>query len=248
MFDYQEKKEDELYWEEIIKMKDAGINYQRIKVGLNEKGKSDLGNRLFYKGNREKDRDIEYWKGTDINEFYIESHTNRFVRTNIELKDNERVILNKEYFSIKPKLLWRQTAPYPIAAIDKNGIWFGRSIQEGVINEIYKNKFYYEYLCCLLNSNYIRNLYIRNVKETGKVFPQVKLDKLKKIQVKVIKIEEQEEYKKIYEQLQIKKKAREDRIVLIEKLNNMIYDLYNVSSEERKEINKMIGEKKDEQN
>ena len=37
----------------IIKFKDAGINYQRVNVGLGEKGKSDLGKRLLYSGERE---------------------------------------------------------------------------------------------------------------------------------------------------------------------------------------------------
>ncbi len=36
-----------------IKFKDAGINYQRVNVGLSEKGKSDLADRLLYEGEKE---------------------------------------------------------------------------------------------------------------------------------------------------------------------------------------------------
>lgn len=240
-FNSQEKKEDELFFEEIVSMKDAGINYQRVKVGLKEKGKSDLSDRLLYSGNQENDDDKEYWKGKDINEFYSLSNTNRYVRTNIELRSNERVILNKDYFEIKPKLLWRQTAPYTIADIDNDGKWFGRSIQAGVINENYTEKFTYEYLCCLLNSNYIRYLYTQNVKETGKVFPQVKLDKLKRIPIKVISKEQQKKYKDYYEKIKLKKMINENAQELLNELNDDIYELYNIPMEKRILINNEIG-------
>ena len=55
--------------EDIMKFKDAGINYQRVNVGLAQKGKSDLSSRLMYEGERESSSHIEFWKGTDINEY-----------------------------------------------------------------------------------------------------------------------------------------------------------------------------------
>lgn len=175
---------------DIMKFKDAGINYQRVNVGLAQKGKSDLSSRLLYEGEKESDSHIQFWKGTDINEYYISPITNRFCRPNIELASNERVILNADYFSIAPKLIWRQTAPYPICTVDYDGVWFGRSIQAGIINPNYKNKVSYEYLCALLNSKYLRYLYEQNVKEGGRVFPQVKLEKLKPLPI-VIPTDEQ---------------------------------------------------------
>lgn len=167
----------------ILDMKDAGINYQRVNVGLSQKGKSDLGKRLLYSGNRENISHIEFWKGEDIEQYFIKQTSNRFCRTRIKLKDNERVILNKEYFEIKPKLLWRQTAEFPITAIDYKGLWFGRSIQAGIIKSEYIDKISYEYLCALLNSKYLRYKYNLLVKETGRVFPQVKLEKLKPLPI-----------------------------------------------------------------
>lgn len=124
----------------ILKFKDAGINYQRVKVGLSQKGKSDLSSRLLYEGEKESSLDVEFWKGVDIDSFNISNHTSRFCRPNISLRDGERVILNKHYFSISPKLLWRQTASHPICAVDYKGIWFGRSIQAGIIKSEYTDK------------------------------------------------------------------------------------------------------------
>ena len=51
---------------DIMKFKDAGINYQRVNVGLAQKGKSDLSSRLLYEGEKESDSHIQFWKGTDI--------------------------------------------------------------------------------------------------------------------------------------------------------------------------------------
>jgi len=180
---FRAKRNNEYLLDEVLEMKDAGINYQRVNVGLHDKGNSDLSKRLLYEGKKEKANDIEYHKGVDINSFFIVEKTNRFVRLNVELNENERVILNKDYFEITPKLVWRQTAPFPIVAIDTKGIWFGRSIQAGIIKTDFTEKITYEYLCVLLNSKYLRYLYECHVKETGRVFPQVKLEKLKSLPI-----------------------------------------------------------------
>ena len=54
-----------------LECKDAGINYQRVSVGMQEKGKSDLSDRLLYDGSREKPEDMMYWKGSDIDRYWI---------------------------------------------------------------------------------------------------------------------------------------------------------------------------------
>ena len=87
-----------------------------------------MSKRLLYEGEKESSSHIEYWKGTDINEYFISQHTGRYCRTDIKLKEGERVILNKDYFAIAPKLIWRQTAPYPICVVDYSGLWFGRYV------------------------------------------------------------------------------------------------------------------------
>ncbi len=218
----------------ILTFKDAGINYQRVNVGLAQKGKSNLSQRLLYEGIREREKDIEYWKGTDINQFYISCQTNRFCRPDIKLADNERVILNGEYFAYHPKLLWRQTAPYPICTIDYKGIWFGRSIQAGVIKNDYVKIISYEYLCGLLNSKYLRYLYEQNVKEGGRVFPQVKLEHLKPLP---IVISNRENMKSIEDRVIaiIDAKQRNpsaDTSALESEIDRLVYQLYGLTDEE----------------
>ena len=190
--DIRENRDNEVTLDRILSFKDAGINYQRVNIGLSQKGKSDLSKRLMYEGPKESEEDVEFWKGVDINEFFIEPHTGRYCRSNIQTKEGERVILNADYFSICPKLIWRQTASYPICTIDYIGRWFGRSIQAGLIKPEFKDRVTYEYLCGVLNSSYIRNEYEKAVKETGRVFPQVKLEKLKPLPIVIPTLHEKE--------------------------------------------------------
>ncbi|WP_298071816.1 N-6 DNA methylase [uncultured Bacteroides sp.] len=234
--DIREKRDNEFLLEEILNMKDAGINYQRVKVGLAQKGKSDLSSRLLYEGTKESDEHIMFWKGADIDEFFVANKIERYVRPNISLASNERIILNSEYFSISPKLIWRQTAPYPICTIDYRGVWFGRSIQGGIIKSEFKSIVSYEYLCALLNSKYIRKLYENNVKEEGRVFPQVKLQKLKSLPV--IIPENQSPYIDLVKTIIGFKQENPDTDIsdYKSKIDLMVYRLYGLTYDEVKII------------
>ena len=220
--------------DDILKFKDAGINYQRVNVGLSQKGKSDLSKRLLYEGVRECMDDFEYWKGTDINQYYICPQTNRFCRPNIELANNERVILNADYFAIHPKLIWRQTAPYPICTVDYKGVWFGRSIQAGLIKPDFQKELSYEYLCGLLNSKYIRYLYEQNVKESGRVFPQVKLEHLKPLPIVVDNKDIQQKIEaKVVEIIKTKRSSPSVDTTCIESdIDSLVYQLYCLKEDE----------------
>ena len=228
----------------VLDFKDAGINYQRVKVGLADKGKSDLSSRLLYEGDQEVSSDAMYWKGTDIGEYSSKEETARWVRvqTKKTLRSNERVILNEKYFSLKPKLLWRQTAQFTIAAIDYHGKWFGRSVQAGMIKASYEDKISYRYLAGLFNSTVFRCYYLEMVREGGRVFPQVKLTKLKdlpvfipdremskKIDTKVEKIES-------YGWKNSSSKDSETRITLIQELDEIFFDIYQIDPDARAEM------------
>ncbi len=226
-------KADEVILDKILDFKDAGINYQRVNVGLSNKGKSDLSTRLLYESEFcKQENHIMYWKGTDMESFYIEPETNRYVIPDISLNDNERIVLNREYFSVTPKIIWKQTAQYPIAAIDNIGIWFGRSIQAGLLKIDYKDKIKYEYLICLLNSDFLRSIYSSLVKEGGRVFPQVKLAKIKPLPIKVISLEKQIPFVNVTEKIMELKQQKEDVKELLFEMNQMVYKLYQLTYEE----------------
>lgn len=246
-----------LTFDDVFLMKDAGINYQAVKIGKGEKGKSKLGDLLFYEGKRENDNDVEYYKGQHINRYYIQSATKHFVRTNFESfkEKNERVILNKKFFSLTPKIIWRQTASKIIAATDEKGLWFGRSIIGAVIKKDYENKIDIYYALAIFNSKYIDYLYHQKVMEIGKVFPQVKLKYLRDLpfaialkqdqhqisdKVKNIIIKLNQDLPKLDPDLDDKEYNQlKDEIRKVEKeIDKKIYALYGLTEAEKKIIEK----------
>jgi type I restriction-modification system DNA methylase subunit len=235
-----------------LECKDAGINYQRVGVGMLEKGKSDLADRLLYEGERQKPQDQMYWKGTDIDRYWIAKNTNRFCRTNYKdfIRLNEVVRLNKEVYGIAPKILVRQTADHIIAAIDYNGVWFGRSILTLVPAKI-DTSYKLEYFLGLLNSKYFEWLYNALVQEKHRVFAQVKLSKVSQLPIRLIdfnnhndKIKHDNIVVQVRKMMNLVKQLKnanvehekilfKRQIEVTERLiNNLVYDLYDLSPEE----------------
>ena len=110
-------KHNEDILDNILEMKDCGFKYQRFNVGLSQKGKNDLAERLFYKptsGRIEDERDIPILIGKEISSFYHSLSPQKCLRYNYEtlLKSNETTYYNKKIMNEPIKLIWRQTAPY----------------------------------------------------------------------------------------------------------------------------------------
>ena len=166
-----------------FKCKDAGINYQRVNVGMRVKGNSDLAERLLYEGKQERTIDHMYWKGSDISRYGVAIKTKRFCRPDVRARGNEVIHLSQRVYESAPKILLRQTADTVIAAMDYAGIWFGRSLIS-IVKE--GGEYEPEYLLGLLNSKYLRYIYESLAHETGRVFAQVKLSKLRQLPIRTI--------------------------------------------------------------
>jgi type I restriction-modification system DNA methylase subunit len=220
------------FLEDVLEFRDAGINYQRVNVGMEEKGKSDLGQRLLYEGSRECAGDVEFWKGEDIDKCFIAPETGRFVRvkTTSKLRSNERVILNRAFFEFTPKLIWRQTAPHLIVTVDERGIWFGRSIQAGVIKPS-KRYLDYKFLCAVLNSRYMQYKYDRLVREAGRVFPQVKWAKIRRLAIPDVPQNKQQPIIKLAEGIFAAKcrNRYSDTAALEHEIDRLVYELYGLT-------------------
>ncbi|OGD57394.1 MAG: hypothetical protein A3J48_04140 [Candidatus Doudnabacteria bacterium RIFCSPHIGHO2_02_FULL_46_11] len=244
------EKDTGLTFDNIFLFKDAGINYQAVNIGKARKGQSKLGKLLFYKGGREDPKDIEYWKGSNIDRFYIQEETDLFVRTDYKnfIQPNERVILNKVFFELKPKIVWRQTASRIIATIDLKGVWFGRSILGALIKNELKREINIYYALAIFNSTYINFLYRKKVFETGRLFPQVKLKYLRNLPFAIASEKDQREIAAmvagiiaLYKKLNSIDKSSDNaenfrnKIKKIEKdINQNIYRLYKLNQEEVK--------------
>ena len=216
----------------ILEMKDCGFKYQRFNVGLSQKGKNDLAERIFYKptsGKKENSQDIPILTGKEISAFYYSLSSQKNLRYNYEslLRSNETTYYNKKIMDEPIKLIWRQTAPYFIGTILTSKMFFGNTIQAGIIKDKYKSIISYEYLCGLLNSQYLRTLYEQNVKEGGRVFPQVKLEKLKPLPIVIPTTEERIAIEDLVTQIIGIKSRTENTEKLEEQLNRLVNKLYN---------------------
>jgi hypothetical protein len=168
-----------------LQCKDAGINYQRVRVGMRAKGNSDLADRLLYEGKRQHAEDKMYWKGSDINRYWIAEKTSRFCRPNYKtfIRKNEVVHLSEDVYDTHPKILLRQTADSLIATVDYKGVWFGRSIIAILLTS---NDYKIEYFLGLAASRFLSAVYRQLVNEEGRVFAQVKLSKIKQLPIRKI--------------------------------------------------------------
>lgn len=229
-------KEGEEFLENVLDMKDGGFKYQRINVGLSQKGNNDLAERLFYAGKKRKQSDIKIMIGKDINQngFILSPKEERFLVGNYEsiLRDNEIVYYNKELMRAPIKIIWRQTAPYFIGCVLKNDTMFGNTIQGGVIKDKFTKIISPYYLLGLLNSKLLRALYSNAVKETGRVFPQVKLEKLRPLPIKIIDKQAQQPVIAVVEKIIAKMDEEADVSKLMNQLDQMVYNLYALSKEE----------------
>jgi adenine-specific DNA-methyltransferase len=239
---YRVLSDDEDILDNILEMKDGGFKYQRINVGLSQKGNNDLAERLFYVGKPKGKSDIKILIGKDINSkgFAFSNREERYLIYNYELilKNNEKVYYNKELMQAPLKIVWRQTAPYFIGCVLEGNTWFGNTIQGGFIKINYINKIEPYYLLSLLNSNFIRHQYTNAVKETGRVFPQVKLEKLRPLPIKIIGIAQQNQFTEICKKIENRLKQNNDADIneLLILLNSKVYRLYELSYAEVKVI------------
>lgn len=214
----RERKDNEIPLEEVLDMKDCGFKYQRSNVGLSQKGKNDLAERIFYTGPLQNENDIPILIGKDINEFYHVPKPQKVLRHNYEdlLRSNESTYYNRAIMGEPVKLIWRQTAPYFIGTVLKESMFFGNTIQAGVIKQEYRNSFSYEYLCGLLNSSLLRKYYEMNVKESGRVFPQVKLEKLRPLPIIIPTAEQKKKIEDLVESI-IQLRMQDKDITLLQK-------------------------------
>lgn len=244
-------KDTGVIFNEVFLLKDAGVKHQRVDVGKAEKGKSDLRERIYYKGDLENKNDYALYVGSDLNRYTIHNNPSFVLRNNYKdlLEQDEIVYFDKQMMDAPEKILWRQTAD-KIRAVIINGEWFANTLQVAVVKDKYNNKVDIHYALAVFNSRYIDYLYHQKVLETGRVFPQVKLKYLRDLPFVIGSKSQQKTVsdlaKKMVElnkQLHSAQENSEKYNYLkteIEKTDKMIdrkvYELYGLTEEEKKTV------------
>lgn len=243
-FNLRDLKSNEVYFEQFANIKDAGIQYHRFGIGMKNRGGNDLHDRLFSKNKNEFKNSVACYYGKLINRYFINDFTDKYFNMDYKsvLKSNEQVSFTKEYQGKRNKIVWRQTSDNIKAAIDKKGIWFRNTIQCCEIKKEYSN-YKLEYLLAILNSKYLNYIYNNTIKESNRVFPQIKISNLKKLPIRTIDFNNKLDidiYNKIISIVEELSKFEFNSIAYksyISILDDLIFDLYSVNKIERDKIN-----------
>lgn len=242
-------KKDEVYFDQALDIRDAGIQYHRSGIGLKNKGGNDLYERLFSDDHKKFKKTRPVWYGKLLDTYYLTGNTNEFFNLDYKdiLKQNESVSFSKDAFAIKEKILWRQTASYLRATLDLSGIWFRNTIQCCWIKNEYKNQLDIKYVLGIINSSYIKHLYNKLVNESGRVFPQVKITHVKKLPLKIVDSKQQKPIISLVDKIMALTKAddylqdqpKQKKVQEYqEQIDEMVFELYGLNKEKIKTIEK----------
>ena len=232
-------------FDDVLFIRDAGIQYHRSNIGLKNKGGNNLYERIFSDDSERFSMCKQTWYGKLINRYYINQYTDEFFDLNYKasLNPNETVSFSKESFEKSPKLIWRQTADRIRAIIDYEKRWFRNTIQCAYLRDEYEHKYSYLFLLGLFNSEYIRYSYNKIVRENGRVFPQVKLTHLKKLPfVLDVNTEMQTKIEGLVKII-IQKKSKDECIDTSyeeKEIDKLIYKIYGLTDAEIQTIEQSI--------
>jgi hypothetical protein len=231
-------KDGQVYFDEALEIKDAGIQYHRSGIGLKNKGGNDLYERLFSPSQKQFPRCKPVWYGRLIDRYWMDDRTDEFFNLEYEniLKDNESVSFTRDAFATAPKILWRQTASRLQATIDFENRWFRNTIQCAFVKKDYQSRIDLHYLLGVVNSKYIAFTYNKLVREAGRVFPQVKITHVKKLPLAIPPKQQQEQLAKMVKAILAAKRGNmsADTSVLEREIDQQVYTLYGLTPEEIK--------------
>lgn len=232
-------KEGEFYAEDVLEIKDAGIQYHRSGIGLKNKGGNDLYERLFSNSPDTFANSKPTWYGKLVNKYSISETTDEYFNLDYKsiLNENESVSFTKEAFSQDVKILWRQTASHIVAVIDSKNRLFRNTIQCGWIKEDYKDKLDIYYVLGLFNSSYFKYLYQKIVNETsGRAFPQVKITHLRKLPIKIASKAVQNDIANKVKNILTLREENVDTDKFESDTDELVMDLYGLNDDEKKVV------------
>lgn len=237
-------KPEEVYFEKVLDIRDAGIQYHRSGIGLKNKGGNNLYQRLFSDNHNKFKRAIPTWYGALIDRYYIEKKTDEYFNLDYKdiLKNNEDVSFSKEAFDQEKKILWRQTASELKAVVD-NGEkrWFRNTIQCAWVRPEYAREIDVRFVLSLVNSKFINYRYNELVKESGRVFPQIKIGKVKQLPFRLISSDRQKAITEVVDKILAitsssdypSSSERQAKVRDYEKqIDRLVYKLYSLTPDE----------------
>jgi hypothetical protein len=163
---------------DIAECRDAGLDYKYRAVGWDRRGERPrLGNRLTYEGPKRQLDDKPLIRGRDIQPYHIGTPARHLKHDWASFRSKEVVVqVYPELAEIPVKIVTRQTSDRLIAALDRTGCYTAKSVHTLIVrNPAYSP----EYICALLNSGVMNEIYAAFTGERGRIFAQVKVSDLR---------------------------------------------------------------------
>lgn len=218
-----------------VELHDVGINYPTAETGRT----------ILYRGPREDPRDMPVTRGRDFVAFGPIGRS-LWLRHDwrARLAAKRQAGVREHVYRLAPKLLFRQTGERPIATIDREGVWFGRSVIAVTARDAEKPSharqsegcFTLLWLCAVLNSRPFAALYCAVAPETGRAFAQVKVSKLKLLPVPTLG---REELARLAEEL-LEERHEARRSVLFAELDAVAARAYGLNDHELARVAELI--------
>jgi hypothetical protein len=222
------------YLDEFFYIKDVGFNYWSIGKGKKRDGNS-IGNRILYSGEKKHPEDLPFIKGKDIAKNYINQPSN-FLRHNYNDYLDPGVDVfrySKDFLTISPKIVYRQTSNKIIAALDNNEFLCDKTVHIIVPRE--NCPYNLVLILALINSKLFDYFYKFISQETGgRAFAQVKTTYMKKLPLP--NNNRLNGISTIYNEIITLKSQGKDTTALEQQIDNMVYKLYELTYKEVKII------------
>jgi hypothetical protein len=225
----------------------CGLTPYRLGKGKPKQTKEIVDNRKFDCDFKKDETYRQYIMGRDFNKYTFTIEKKRWLSYGDWLAEPRY----KAPFNDEKKIIVRQTSDRLIANIDTNKFLSLKNVHNIRVFEMIN----IEYLLALINSKLLDWWYQKLIPETGRVFAEVKVVNLEKLPIKIVDYSNIEETK-IHNQiisyveqllqlnkdlqaatLETKKEQIKSKIEYFEdKINELVYQLYNITDEERKII------------
>ena len=154
-----------------------------VKDGINP-GPKEMRDILLTKSGQRDAHLRRCLEGKNIERFRI-SFASLYVHYNPEMVTSEAkkkgTSLREEWIFTSPKIVYRQTAPHVIAAVDLRSFYAVNSVHSIVLLEYEESVLLA--LCGYLNSRFFREYYQKATGETRKTFPQVHISSMRSLRV-----------------------------------------------------------------
>lgn len=174
----------------------------------------------------------------------------------IDKSKGEYATFMRKEFIHNEKILIRQTADRFICAYDNNGFYILNTLYSLILRQDYQNKISLKYVLGFLNSMFNNYLYKTLVRENGKIFPQLKIFHIQNSPIKICENNIKEKIETLVDKIifhkikLINSDIDQENIYRIQikiellqnKLDDIIFKVFNLSEEEIQDIKRELGQ------